>query len=823
MTDQIIANVLSEATLEEKVRLLTGHHNWYTYDIKRLRLPSIAMADGPHGIRKTLINEFGKDESYPSTCFPPSSALAATFNERLVKNIGVALGKEARAHNVQILLGPGINIKRNPLCGRNFEYFSEDPVLTGKLAAAMISGVQSQGVSACVKHFLANNQEKDRFISNSVVDERALNEIYLKPFEIAIKEANPWALMTCYNRVNGKHVNDIPDFIEDILRKRWNYQGLAMTDWGAYVDPVTGLKSGLDLQMPGGLGPFYEVEQAILEGKLDMETLDASVIRHATTALKVREIDKDPVPKVDYNAHFELARKAASEALVLLKNEKKTLPLNHQDEVLFIGPYIKNPHYQGFGSSRVNPAILDNAFEALKKSKLKYTYLEGFSSIKSEITQDKIAEIQELARQVKKVVFFAGLNDYAESEGYDRRTLSLPSSQNELISALTKVNDNVIVVITAGSPVTMPWIDQVNAAVFNYLGGAASGHAIVDVLTGAVNPSGRLPETFPLSYEDVPSQQFGKEALNVEYRESIFVGYRYYEKAKRPVLFPFGHGLSYTTFKYDNLLISEEVIDEKGKIKVEVDVTNVGDIAGAEVVQVYVSQDHPAIFKPARTLQAFKKVGLRKGEKKTVKFTLTADDFSYYNVQIQNFALENGVHRIQIGTSVSDIVLTAKVVIKTKEKVENISYRKTAPIYYNLPEKGPFKIRFREFEAIFAEENVAKAHYYPRVDRPFTLLNTMSDGVLYRSGRIVIKQVKRVARKRAKGDPELAKQIELSSLKMPLASIAAVNGLSYCQVLGLLDIMNGKILRGLWRALFGGKKAKPKPKHLSRLKKKIRK
>lgn len=821
MSEKIIENVILEATLEEKVRLLTGHHNWYTYDIKRLRLPSIAMSDGPHGIRKTLKTDFGLDDSYPATCFPPSSALAASFNTRLVKEVGVALGKEARAHNVQILLGPGVNIKRNPLNGRNFEYFSEDPFVAGKLAASMINGIQSQGVSACIKHFLANNQEKDRFISNSVIDERALHEIYLKPFEIAIKESNPWALMTSYNRVNGKHVNDTPAYINEILRERWNYQGLVMTDWGAYVHPVNGLKSGLDLQMPGGLGPYYEVEQAVLEGKIDLTTLDEAVKRIATTALKVHEIDREPIPQVDYQAHFDLARKAASEALVLLKNNKQTLPLNHQEEVLIIGPYVKNPHYQGFGSSRVNPAILDNAMEALKKTRLKYTYLEGFSSVQDELTSERISEIQDIAKHIGKVVIFAGLRDYAESEGYDRKNLSLPNNQNELIAALADVNDHVIVVITAGSPVTMPWIDNVAAVIFNYLGGEASGHAIIDVLTGAVNPSGHLPETFPLHYEDVPSAvRFGSSAINLEYRESIFVGYRFYERAKRPVLFPFGYGLSYTTFKYDNFILNKEEIDENGKINVTVEITNTGDRAGAEVVQVYVSQDHPAIFKPVRTLQAFKKVHLRKGETKTVKFTLTADDFSYYNVNTKNYALEDGVYRVQIATSALDVVLSAKVIINTKEKVENISYRKNAPIYYNLPEKGNFRVRFREFEAIFTDENVANAHYHPSVDRPFTLINTLEDGMLYWSGKWLVKQVKRIAKKRSKGDREMAMQIEASALKMPLASIAATSVLSFYQVLGLLDVMNGKLVRGLMRFVFGGKKAKPKPKKLKHLKKK---
>ncbi|MGD9813779.1 MAG: beta-glucosidase [Bacilli bacterium] len=812
-----IEQILLKATVEEKVRLLTGHHNWYTYDIKRLRLPAIAMSDGPHGLRKVKKTSFGLEESYPATCFPPMSALAATFNDKIVEDIGVALGLEARAHNVHIVLGPGVNIKRNPLCGRNFEYFSEDPLLSGKLGAAMIRGIQSQGVGATVKHFLANNQEKERFISNSVIDERALHEIYLKPFEIAIKAGNPWALMTSYNRVNGKHVNVSPEFINGILRKKWNYQGLVMSDWGAYVDPLNSLKAGLDLQMPGGLQPLYEVEEALVTNKMPLNALNQSVARIAKTALKVHEVDPLPVPKVDYQAHFDLAKKAASEALVLLKNADNILPLKNKEEVLFVGPYVKKPHMQGGGSSQVNPVFSTSVLEVLKASRLNYQYIEGFSSQIDEIKDEKIVEIQELAKAAKKVILFLGLLDKTESEGYDRTTLSLPTRQNALVEAITSVNKHVVVVITAGAPVTMPWIDDVPTVLFNYLGGEASGQAIVDVLSGEVNPSGHLPETFPLQYEDVPSaRKFAGSSINVEYRESIFVGYRYYERAKRPVLFPFGHGLSYTSFKYENLILDQETIDEDGQIQVSVDVINTGDLAGADVVQLYVSQDHPAIFRPVRTLKAFKKVFLKKGEKQTLKFTLLADDFSYYNIKIHDFAVENGIHRVQIGYSESDIELSAKVVINSTKHIEHISYRKTAPIYYNLPESGYFQVRFREFEAIFQDENIASAHYLPRVDRPFGLVNTLEDGKLYWGTRVLIKQVKRQAKKIAHGNPDMIKQAELTVLKMPLASMASMGVLSYHQVSGMLDVMNGKVVKGFLKIAFGNKKNKKKPKILSK-------
>ena len=746
------------------------------------------------------------------------SALAATFNEQCVEDVGVALGLEARAHNVHILLGPGVNIKRNPLCGRNFEYFSEDPLVSGKLGAAMIRGIQSQGVGATVKHFLANNQEKERFISNSVIDERALHEIYLKPFEIAIKESDPWALMTSYNRVNGKHVNENAELINDILRKKWNYQGLVMSDWGAYVDPINSLKAGLDLEMPGGLQPFYEIKEAILSRQLPLNPLNQAVARITKTALKVHEIDPLPVPKVDYQAHFDLAKKAASEALVLLKNNDEMLPLNAKENVLFIGPYVKKPHFQGGGSSQVNPVMVDSVFEALKESRFNYQYIEGFSSETNAISDKKIEEIQELARSVNKVVLFLGLLDKAESEGYDRTTLALPGRQNDLVNAISSVNANLIVVISAGAPVTMPWIDQVSAVLFNYLGGEASGHAIFDVLSGATNPSGHLPETFPLQYEDVPSaQRFARSSINVEYRESIFVGYRYYERAKRPVLFPFGHGLSYTTFKYDNLVLDQETIDEDNKIQVSVDVTNIGSVAGADVIQLYISQDHPSIFRPVRSLRAFKKVFLKKGEKQKITFTLFSDDFSYYNIKIHNFALENGVYRVQIGKSENNIILNAKVVINSRKPVENISYRKSAPIYYNLPEIGSFPVRFREFEAIFQDENVAKAHYHPRIDRPFTLVNTLEDATLYWGGRLLIRQVKRQAKKLAHGDLELLKQAELTALKMPLASIAAMGIMSNVQVNGMLDVINGKMIMGFFKIAFGAKKPKKKSKNLIKL------
>ena len=667
----IYKKIIKNMTLEEKASLCVGKNYWSTQDIDRLNIPSITMSDGPHGLR---VQESGQDnlginESKKAVCFPSSSALANSWNKKMAYKLGNALGEEAKCENVQIVLGPAVNIKRSPLCGRNFEYFSEDPYLTGIMASEYVKGLQNNNVGACVKHFAVNNQENRRRTINVVVDEKALREIYLKVFEIIVKESKPWSVMSAYNKVNGRYCSENKKLL-DILKKEWNFEGIVITDWGAENDRVEGLIAGNELEMPGGRGNGKEeIINSVKSGMISEEYLDEIVDRILQIAFKVQNDKKEKI--INFEDHHKIAGEIAEESIVLLKNEESILPLKNQ-KIAVIGDMVKNPRYQGAGSSTINPYKLENVYDYLIQNNINFSYAKGYNRIENETDLQLKKEALELAKQNEIVVVFVGLTENYESEGMDRTNLDLPQNQNNLIEELCNINKNVIVVLSNGSPVLMPWKDKVKAIITGYLGGEAGASAMVNCLIGKVNPSGKLAETYPIRLEDTPCyKNFPGTEVSVEYKESIFVGYRYYDKNNIKVLFPFGYGLSYTNFEYSDLHVkNNEIIDISFKIK------NVGKVKGKEIVQIYVQNENFCKFKPIKELKAFEKIELEPNEEKNIIVRLNKDDFSHYNLETKRWEIEDGIYKILIGKSVENIVLEEVIKLKSKGNVLKINYPK---------------------------------------------------------------------------------------------------------------------------------------------------
>ena len=657
-----IEKLVSQMTLEEKASLCSGKGFWETKPIDRLHVPSVWLSDGPHGLRKQAGtgDHIGLGESVVATCFPTAAGLACSFDRALARMVGEALGEECQAENVGVLLGPGANIKRSPLCGRNFEYFSEDPFLSGEMAAAHIRGVQSKNVGTSLKHYAANNQEHRRMSVNAVVDERALREIYLASFEYAVKGGKPWTVMCAYNKVNGVYASEDPFLLTRVLREEWGFDGFTVTDWGACADHVKGVAAGMDLEMPctGSVNETLLI-QAVRSGKLDESMLDRAVCR--MLAVLYRYLDnRDPSAVYDRDQHHHLTRRVARETMVLLKNENGLLPLSG-GKIAFIGQYAKAPRYQGTGSSRINPSHVLSALEAVR-SVAKVAYAQGFDDADPSVRQALLDEAVETARKADVVVLFVGLPDTYESEGFDRAHMRLPDDQNELIQAVCKVSGKVVVVLHGGSPVEMPWADDVQAILEAYLGGQAVGGAVVDLLFGAANPCGKLAETFPMRLSDTPSHLFFPgDRATVNYRESIYVGYRYYDTKQMAVRYPFGFGLSYTTFKYGRLRLDSRTIAPDGQLSVAVDVTNTGKVFGKEAVQLYVHSAHQGVSRPEQELKGFEKVALEPGETKTLRFTLDRRAFAYWEERIHDWYVESGAYEIRVGASSRDIRLKATV------------------------------------------------------------------------------------------------------------------------------------------------------------------
>ena len=667
-----IRELIAQMTLEEKAGLLSGEDFWHTKGVERLGVPKSMVSDGPHGLRKQdeQADHLGINDSIKAVCFPAASATAASFDPDMIEKMGEALGDACQHEKLSVLLGPAVNIKRSPLCGRNFEYFSEDPYLTGVMATALIKGIQSKNVGTSIKHFALNSQEHRRMSSSSDCDERTIREIYFPAFEMAVKEAQPWTVMCSYNRINGTFASENPWLLTDVLRKEWGFEGYVMSDWGAVSDRVAGVAAGLDLEMPssGGINDRKVVE-AVKAGKLDEKLVDLCCERILNIVFRYVENAKPETPW-DKEAQHLQAAEVAADCMVLLKNEGGILPLNKEDDIAFIGEFAEKPRFQGGGSSHINCFKTTGAVEAAKG--LKVTYARGYDVAADDAPADMIAEAAAAAKKAKVAVVFAGLPDAYESEGYDRTHMRMPESQNRLIEAVAEANPNTVVVLHNGSPVEMPWIGRVKGVLEAYLGGQAVGLAEVKVLFGDVNPSGHLPESFPIKLEDNPSYLFyGGEPAGTEYREGIFVGYRYYDKKKMDVLFPFGYGLSYTTFEYSGLKLSKDKILDTDTVTVTVTVKNTGKRAGKTVAQVYVGdvEGYVNAVRPVRELKAFRKVELQPGESKEVSFTLCKRAFATWRSEIHDWFVESGEFSIEVGDSSACLPLKATVTVESTQKL----------------------------------------------------------------------------------------------------------------------------------------------------------
>ena len=649
--------LLKKLTLEEKCALLSGAETFKTRGMPKHGIPQIWLSDGPHGLRKQAgeSDHLGLNPSVPATCFPTASAVANSWDAALGEEIGAALGEEAAAQEVSVLLGPGLNMKRNPLCGRSFEYFSEDPYLAGKLAAGYIRGIQSKGVAACPKHFAVNSQETRRMASDSIVDERTLREIYLTGFEIAVKEGHPRSIMSSYNLINGVYANENKHLLMEILRGEWGLDGAVITDWGGSNDHALGVKNGSTLEMPApGGDSVRELLAAVESGKITEADIDARLSELLPLVFDTKAALDAAPREFDAAAHHALARRAAEESLVLLKNEGALLPLAAGTKVAIIGDFAKNPRYQGAGSSMVNSTQVDVLLNKLIDSELNVIgYQQGFDRHgKPDAALQKSA--CELAAQANTVVLCMGLDEIAESEGLDRSNMSLAQNQVELLQAVKAVNTKIVVVLYSGSVVETPWLDNCKALLYAALGGQAGAGAVADALTGQVNPCGKLAETWPLTYADVPSAaNFATRRKTVEYREGLYIGYRYFTTAEKAVRFPFGYGMSYTTFAY-----SDMAADEQG---VSLTVTNTGSVAGTEIVQLYISKKDGQIFRPAKELKGFARVTLAPGEKQRITITLDDKAFRFWNVKADHWEIEGGEYTLLVGASVEDIRLCEKI------------------------------------------------------------------------------------------------------------------------------------------------------------------
>lgn len=659
-----LKKIISQMTLEEKAGMCSGLDFWHLKHVDRLGIPEVMVSDGPHGLRKQddKGDHLGMNDSIKAVCFPPACLAACSFDRDLMHEMGSAIGREAQANDVSVVLGPAVNIKRSPLCGRNFEYYSEDPYLAGEIAAAFINGVQSEHVGTSIKHFAANNQEYHRMSGSSEVDERTLREIYFPAFETAVKKAQPYTFMCSYNQINGTFASENKWLLTNVLRGDWGFEGYVMSDWGAVNDRVPGLEAGLDLEMPGS-GGFNDAEivKAVKDGSLDEAVLDQAVER----ILRIIYLyaDNHTPQEFTMEADHEEARRIAEESMVLLKNDG-VLPLNPSEKIAFIGGFAKNPRFQGGGSSHINCFRTASALDSLPEH-AQVTYAEGFPADRDAYDETLAAAAIKAAETADKAVIFAGLPDSFESEGYDRSHMQLPSCQNRLISEILKVQPNTIVVLHNGSPVELPWRHEVKGILEAYLGGQAGGAAVTRILFGAVNPSGKLAETFPEKLSDNPSYLFFGDGDKVEYREGIYVGYRYYDTKEMPVAYPFGYGLSYTTFAYSDLRLDKETMTDSDTLHVSFDITNTGSVAGKEIVQLYIRDLTGSTNRPLKELKGFEKVSLEPGETKTVTIELDYRSFAWYSTNLGDWYAAGGSYEILIGASSRDIQLLSKVTLKT--------------------------------------------------------------------------------------------------------------------------------------------------------------
>ncbi len=788
-----IRETVKKMNLEEKCYLLSGKDFWQTRSVERLGVHSITLSDGPHGVRKQMGegDQLGLNPSYPATCFPTAATIANSWDTALGEEVGKCLGEEAASQEVAVLLGPGLNIKRSPLCGRNFEYFSEDPYLAGKMAAAYVRGIQSEGVSACPKHFAVNSQELRRMASDSVLDKRTLREIYLTGFEIAVKEGHAKSIMSSYNRVNGVYANENEHLLQEILRDEWGFDGFVVSDWGASNDHTMGVEAGSHLEMPSTGGDSdEELINAVKAGKISEEQIDKRVEELLEVVLPLYEnIQRTKDRKFDVDAHHKTARKAAEESIVLLKNANHVLPLKAGTKVAVIGDFAQTPRYQGAGSSVVNPTRLESAVDVIGSFPLEQVgFAPGYHRT-GKADPEYEQEAVELAKKAEAVLLYIGLDEISESEGLDRPHMRLPENQRSLLKKVAEANKHVIAVISGGSSIEMDWIGCCEAVIHGYLGGQAGASAMLRAIVGEINPSGKLNETYPLKYADMPSAPyFPAKERNAEYREGLYVGYRYFETVNKPVRFPFGFGLSYTEFAYSDLKTSEK--------EASFTLTNTGKADGAEVAQLYVSAMCGGVYRPAKELKGFTKVFLKVGESKRVTIPLDDKAFRYFNTDTNRFEVESGEYRILIGASCADIRLTGSVQVEGT-KAELPANTGKLPSY----EKGEIqKVSDAEFKTLLGRE-IPDGKWGGVLDRNDAICQ------MYYAKSSLARLVYRIIngklnKSMKKGTPDLNLMFIYN---MPFRGIGKMSGglCSQEMVDGIVNVVNGHLFGGL-KVIIGG-------------------
>lgn len=801
--------IVKKMSLEQKAAFVCGADYWHLKENEELGLPQIMVTDGPHGLRKKNPNgeKVGLVNSVPTTCFPPAATSSCSWDEDLLYKQGEALAEECLQEDVSVILGPGTNIKRSPTCGRNFEYFSEDPLLAGKCSASMINGVQSKGIGTSLKHFAVNSQEAYRMVLNEVVDERAFREVYLPAFEIAVKESQPWTIMNSYNKINGVYASQNEMLQEKICREEWGFEGLFVTDWGSSVDRITGLYNGTDLEMPSsGEYNSQKIIEAVKNGELDEDVLNKRVDNIVHLIMKSKEALAKKYT-YDVDAHHSLAAKVAEGSMVLMKNEDKTLPLSTDKKVAVIGEMAKAPRYQGAGSSVINPIKLENAFDNIVAAGMIATYAGGYSKGSDTVDQSMIAQAVAIAKDADVAIVFAGLTEELEAEGYDRDNIRMPKSHNRLIEAVAEVNENTVVVLAGGSVVEMPWLDKVKAVLNSGLGGQAGGIAVANILTGKVNPSGKTSETYPLSYTDNPT--FGNYPggpVVSEHKESVYIGYRYYDTAKKDVLFPFGFGLSYTDFEYSDLKLSSANIKDTDELGVSLKVKNIGDVDGAEVVQLYVSDKESTIFRPEKELRAFTKVFLKAGEEKEISFVLGKRAFAFYNVDSCDWQVETGLFDILVGASSRDIRLSKSVNILSDCTAKIRDYRKDAPSYYGA---DVIAINNDQWAHLYGDEIPANER---DKSKPIDLYCCLEDAQHTKWGGKICRLITKLTNKMGSEENGDGAMIAAMALQIPIRNFIAMSSgvMSEKMAMGLLEILNddkstakgfGKIIGGIGGAL----------------------
>ena len=798
--------LIKKMTLEEKASLTSGKNFWETMNIPHLGIKSMFLSDGPHGIRKqaAAADHLGLNKSLPATCFPTSATIANSFNVELAEKVGKALGEEALALDVNVVLGPGLNIKRNPRCGRNFEYYSEDPYLAGKIAASYVKGIQSNGIASCIKHYACNNQEERRLTSNSVLDERTLREIYTTAFEIVIKEAKPLCVMSSYNLVNDVYANENIHLLKEILRDDFGFNGVVVTDWGGDNDRVAGLVAGNELEMPANNGETdIEIVNAIKDHKIDESVLDESVDRLLTlhdTTFKPFEGGKKY--KIDIQAHHEIAKEAARESIVLLKNENNALPLNSNEKVAIIGDFAKNPRYQGAGSSIVNPTKLDNTLELIKDFNINYVgYEQGFNRYGKE-KKTLFEKAIGLARNVDTVILYMGLDEVTEAEGLDRDNIKIHKNQVSLLKAIKELGKKVIVILSEGSVVELDFEKYADAILFNCLNGQAGSGATLEILTGEVNPSGRLSETYPLTYGDTPTEKyFPAHDFNSFYKDAIYVGYRYFDKLNKKVRYPFGYGLSYTTFEYSDLEITPKGVKFK--------LTNTGKVKGKEVPQLYIGLNNSKVFRAKKELKGFTKVELNPGETKEITLNFDEYSFRFFNVKDNKFEIEKGTYSIYVGSNVEDIKLTGELDIDGVVVNDDIYDQTKLSKYYSGEISN---VSDEEFEALLGRKLPTSNVKFVKKNRILVDYNTSVIELKYAKGwtgrlfsgaiRFAIKFLK------CFGSKDKANVLIMGVINQPMRSISRMtNGaITMGQLDGLILMFNGHFFKGLKKFIKEGSK-----------------